>query len=135
MGLKKRTKVNAEFSMSSLTDIIFLLLIFFMLTSTLISPHSLNMKLPGGGNPSTSDSSPPEIEISRSGQYKLKGRRVKEPIKDNLIALLRKEDRANGSKTLDVIVSPERNTPIEHLVLVLDIFSKLGIEPIVAVEE
>lgn len=36
MGLKKRNKVNAEFSMSSLTDIIFLLLIFFMLTATFV---------------------------------------------------------------------------------------------------
>jgi len=36
MGLKKRSKVSAEFSMSSLTDIIFLLLIFFMLTSSLV---------------------------------------------------------------------------------------------------
>ena len=36
MGLKSRNKVSAEFSMSSLTDIIFLLLIFFMLTSTLV---------------------------------------------------------------------------------------------------
>ena len=36
MGLKRRNKVSAEFSMSSLTDIIFLLLIFFMLTSTLV---------------------------------------------------------------------------------------------------
>ena len=38
MGLKQRNKPNAEFSMSSLTDIIFLLLIFFMLTSTLVKP-------------------------------------------------------------------------------------------------
>jgi len=135
MGLKKRSKVSAEFSMSSLTDIIFLLLIFFMLTSTLVSPHSLNMKLPGSGNPGTSDSNPPEIEISRSGDYKLNGRRVKAPVKDNLVRLLREEDRKNGSKKLDVIVSPERNTAIEHLVLVLDIFSKLGIEPIVAAQE
>ncbi len=37
MGLKKRNKVSAEFSMSSLTDIIFLLLIFFMLTSNLVT--------------------------------------------------------------------------------------------------
>ena len=36
MGLKKRSKVNPEFSMSSLTDIIFLLLIFFMLTSSMV---------------------------------------------------------------------------------------------------
>ena len=43
MGLKKRGKVSAEFSMSSLTDIIFLLLIFFMLTSKLvvIDPYEL----------------------------------------------------------------------------------------------
>jgi len=43
MGLKKRGKVSAEFSMSSLTDIIFLLLIFFMLTSNLvqIDPYEL----------------------------------------------------------------------------------------------
>ncbi len=135
MGLKKRSKVSAEFSMSSLTDIIFLLLIFFMLTSTLVSPHSLNMKLPGKGNPSTSDSSPPEIEISRSGNYRLNGRSVKKPVKDNLIAQLRQLDRDNGSKKLDVVVSPEKNAPIEHVVLVLDIFSKLGIEPIVAAEE
>ena len=47
MGLKKRSKVSAEFSMSSLTDIIFLLLIFFMLTSSLVAPNALNLKLPG----------------------------------------------------------------------------------------
>nr|MBS0038016.1 biopolymer transporter ExbD [Saprospiraceae bacterium] len=43
MGLKKRSKVSAEFSMSSLTDIIFLLLIFFMLTSSLVQ---INVDLP-----------------------------------------------------------------------------------------
>lgn len=43
MGLKKRTKVSAEFSMSSLTDIIFLLLIFFMLTSSMVQ---INIELP-----------------------------------------------------------------------------------------
>lgn len=43
MGMKKRNKVNAEFSMSSLTDIIFLLLIFFMLTSSLVQ---INVELP-----------------------------------------------------------------------------------------
>ena len=41
--MKKRNKVSAEFSMSSLTDIIFLLLIFFMLTSSMVQ---INMPLP-----------------------------------------------------------------------------------------
>ncbi|MFM9952070.1 MAG: ExbD/TolR family protein, partial [Saprospiraceae bacterium] len=47
MGLKKRSKVSSQFNMSSLTDIIFLLLIFFMLTSTVVAPNALNLKLPG----------------------------------------------------------------------------------------
>ncbi len=43
MGLKKRSKVSAEFSMSSLTDIIFLLLIFFMLTSNFVKIDPFEM--------------------------------------------------------------------------------------------
>ncbi len=38
MGLRKRSKVESGFSMSSMTDIVFLLLIFFMITSTLVTP-------------------------------------------------------------------------------------------------
>ena len=46
MGLRSRNKVNPNFSMSSMTDIVFLLLIFFMLTSTLVSPNALKLLLP-----------------------------------------------------------------------------------------
>ena len=46
MALKPRNKVNAGFSMSSMTDIVFLLLIFFMVTSTLIAPNALKLLLP-----------------------------------------------------------------------------------------
>jgi biopolymer transport protein ExbD len=42
MGLKKRSKVDSGFSMSSMTDIVFLLLIFFMITSTLVTPVANN---------------------------------------------------------------------------------------------
>ncbi len=50
MALKKRNKVSAAFSMSSMTDIVFLLLIFFMVTSTLISPNALKLLLPKSSN-------------------------------------------------------------------------------------
>ncbi len=41
MGLKKRSKVESGFSMSSMTDIVFLLLIFFMITSTMVTPPAI----------------------------------------------------------------------------------------------
>ncbi|MFV0289679.1 MAG: ExbD/TolR family protein [Mangrovibacterium sp.] len=50
MPLKKRSKVDASFSMSSMTDIVFLLLVFFMVTSTLISPNALKLVLPESNN-------------------------------------------------------------------------------------
>ena len=50
MALKKRNKINASFSMSSMTDIVFLLLIFFMVTSTLIAPNALKLLLPQSNN-------------------------------------------------------------------------------------
>jgi biopolymer transport protein ExbD len=46
MALKSRNKVSAQFSMSSMTDIVFLLLIFFMLTSTLVTTNALDIVLP-----------------------------------------------------------------------------------------
>ena len=46
MALKRRSKVNAEFSMASMTDMIFLLLIFFMITSTVVVPNAIKVVLP-----------------------------------------------------------------------------------------
>lgn len=48
MALKRRQKVSPAFSMSSMTDLIFLLLIFFMITSTMVSPNAIKVLLPQG---------------------------------------------------------------------------------------
>ncbi len=61
MALKKRSKVDAGFSMSSMTDIVFLLLVFFMVTSTLISPNALKLVLPESDNQTASK---PMVTIS-----------------------------------------------------------------------
>ncbi|MCD7978736.1 MAG: biopolymer transporter ExbD [Tannerellaceae bacterium] len=46
MALKRRTKINEAFSMASMTDVIFLLLIFFMATSTVVIPNAIKVTLP-----------------------------------------------------------------------------------------
>ena len=46
MALKRNTKIDSSFSVSSMTDIVFLLLIFFLVTSTLINPNALKLLLP-----------------------------------------------------------------------------------------
>ena len=46
--LKRRAKISPNFSMASMTDLIFLLLIFFMITSTMVSPNAIKVLLPQG---------------------------------------------------------------------------------------
>jgi len=52
MDLKGRNKVSASFSMSSMTDLVFLLLIFFIILSTMVSPYTLPVDLPNSSNKS-----------------------------------------------------------------------------------
>ena len=128
MGLKKKTKVNAEFNMSSLTDIIFLLLIFFMLTSSMVIPNALNLKLPGKSNTtSVPKTKPYEIVISKDGKYYVNNKRI------SLVTLEKglkkvKSKRRNGR--VSIVISPNANTPNESVVAVMDIAYRLQIDAI-----
>ena len=61
MALKKGQKISSTFNMSSMTDISFLLLIFFMLTSTLVHPNALKLVLPQSKNQA---SAKPQTSVS-----------------------------------------------------------------------
>lgn len=50
MAIKRNLKVDAGFSLSSMSDLVFLLLIFFMITSTMVSPNALKLLLPRSSN-------------------------------------------------------------------------------------
>ena len=52
MDLKGRNRISASFSMSSMTDLVFLLLIFFIILSTMVSPYALPVDLPNSSNKS-----------------------------------------------------------------------------------
>ena len=119
MGLKKRAKVSAEFSMSSLTDIIFLLLIFFMLTSTLVAPNSLNLKMPGKGKPNSIPSDNlDEVKIDSKGRYYWNGKRVK---LDYLDKTLGRKARLKGRENYNFILAPDKRSPVESVVAIMDI--------------
>ena len=72
MGLKKRSKVSAEFSMSSLTDIIFLLLIFFMLTAATVQ---INFEIPES-NSRTVAPATMAVTLFLDGTYTFNGRNI-----------------------------------------------------------
>ncbi len=77
MGLKKGGKLSADFNMSALTDIIFLLLIFFMLTSGLVSPNAINLKLPSSSSSKAQSTRKPiTISLNEKDEYLFNGQAV-----------------------------------------------------------
>jgi biopolymer transport protein ExbD len=118
MGIKKRSKVTPSFNMSSLTDIIFLLLIFFMLTSSIIVPNALNLQLPG-----KKSSSPPSkaqnkvIAITTEGTYTLNGVPISLTGVENQIKSLRRTEGQGAA----IVVSPAAKASNEDVVAILDL--------------
>ena len=116
--------------MSSLTDIIFLLLIFFMLTSTLVAPNSLNLKLPGKSTakPRVSKSMD-EVRVGRKGEYYFNGRRMN---LGNLEETLARKDRLSDNKRrkYKMLLDPHERAPVESVVAVMDIALTLHIDAI-----
>jgi len=131
MGIKKRSKVSAQFNMSSLTDIIFLLLIFFMLTSSLVAPNALNLKLPSTS--STSTAAPDRVDdvrVSRSGSYFFNNKRRSLPDLERDLARL---SRRSGKPA--ITISPDKGTPTEHVVEVMDLAMRYKINGVLATEK
>jgi len=77
MALRPRNRVLDNFAMSGMTDIVFLLLIFFMLTSTLIAPNALKMLLPSRGQVTIQgESRVPTVTIYSGSRITVDGRTV-----------------------------------------------------------
>lgn len=130
MALKKRSKVSAEFSMSSLTDIIFLLLIFFMLTSTLVSPNALRLTLPSSSSKTVAPQSF-TISIKNNGSYYLNG---KEMSLGNIEQQLRVEFNKGAEKKPTVVIAADKTSQLNYTVQVMDLANRLGAQAIIATD-
>jgi biopolymer transport protein ExbD len=127
MNLRGRNKVSAEFSMSSMTDIVFLLLVFFLLTSPAITPDALDLILPKAKG-KTSNIQKASVSISKDGAYYVNKERVSEySIESELKKALA------GQEEPTVILRAEEGVPIEDAVFVMDIANRNNFKVVLAV--
>jgi biopolymer transport protein ExbD len=127
MNFRGRNKVTPEFSMSSMTDIVFLLLIFFMLTSTMVTTNALDLVLPKAKG-ITAKNQNISVSINKDLQFFIDKTPVQENDLENMI-LMNFADKEDKSLILRV----EEGVPIEHAVKVLDIANRNQIKVVLAV--
>ncbi|MEQ8689095.1 MAG: biopolymer transporter ExbD [Imperialibacter sp.] len=118
MDLRPKNKVDASFSMSSMTDIVFLLLIFFMLTATFVTPSGLPVNLPSSKS-STIVLQKVSVTISGDLRYYVNDKLVN---RNNLEMVLRNE---LAGKEGVVVLHVDKSVPTEHLVYVAGIATAL----------
>nr|WP_297784811.1 biopolymer transporter ExbD [uncultured Allomuricauda sp.] len=125
MKLKGRNKVSPEFSMSSMTDIVFLLLVFFMLTSN--APNALDLLLPKAKGKSTNTQNV-SVTIDKDLKYFVNNEQInKEYIEIELKKAL------EGQEKPTIILRAEENVAIKEAVNVMDIANRNSYKVILAV--
>ncbi|SEM15928.1 outer membrane transport energization protein ExbD [Maribacter orientalis] len=125
MKLKGRNKVSPDFSMSSMTDIVFLLLVFFMLTAN--SPNALDLLLPKAKGKSTNTQNV-SVSIDKNLQYFVNDQRINgEYIEIELKKALAGQDNPT------IILRAEESVAIKEAVNVMDIANKNNYKVILAV--
>ena len=127
MNLRGRNKVSPEFSMSSMTDIVFLLLVFFLLTSPAITPDALDLILPKAKGKTTNVQNV-SVSINKELQIYVDKERV---TTSNLEQTLK--SRLSGVEDPTIILRAEEGVPIEKAVNVMDIANRNKYKIVLAV--
>lgn len=132
MALKKRLKVEAGFSMSSMTDIIFLLLLFFVMASTMSSPNDIKLNLPQSGASSSTKSVVARVSIDDKGNYYVsRGNEDAQLIKPELLEKYILEMVAQDTTTY-IALHADQEIAYKEVVRVLDIANKHRLKLVVA---
>ncbi|MBR1706971.1 MAG: biopolymer transporter ExbD [Bacteroidales bacterium] len=134
MALKRNTRVDASFAVSSMTDIVFLLLIFFLVTSTLINPNALKLLLPKSTG-QVSAKATVSVSIKDWGDdtytYHVNGDQQPLPyeaVEDELVSLLQNEEDPTFS------IFSDQSVPVGEVVQIMNIAKRNHYKVILATQ-
>jgi len=127
MNLSTRSKVKTEFSMSSMTDLIFLLLIFFIITSTMVNPNAIKVLLPTGVVQTTS-TSPIEVAIDAETRLYVMNKEISyEGLEQALLA----ETKGKNPEEMSLALSADKSVPLEFVTQVMATAQRMKLRMII----
>ncbi len=123
MDLKPKHRIGVEMNNTTMSDLVFLLLIFFMLTSTLISPNAIKLLLPSSTSPRVlAPAKPVKIYIDEKLQYYIDGIPVDELKLAEQMTIRLKDSPPDAS----VVINADATVPVQAVVNIIDIVNQIN---------
>ncbi|ERI50863.1 ExbD/TolR family protein [Pseudomonas sp. NPDC077649] len=127
MKFRRKPRESVEINLASLIDVVFILLLFFVVTTTFTRETQLKVDLPeavSGTPPEQTELKQLEILIGTDGAFSVNGKALLESNLSNLMAALQKE--SDGDNSLPLIISADGKTPHQAVITAMDAAGKLG---------
>lgn len=127
MKFRRKPRENVEINLASLIDVVFILLLFFVVTTTFTRETQLKVDLPEaatGTPPEQTELKQLEILIAADGSYSLNAKQLLKSDLESLMAALQKE--SEGDNSLPLIISADAKTQHQAVITAMDAAGKLG---------
>ena len=127
MNFGRRRDENVEINITSLIDVVLLLLIFFMVSTTFLNPEHINLNLPEASKTAETREKPHTIDVTvdKDGHYYVDGKALANQQPETL--KLAMADAAKEGKDLPVMIHADAKTTHQSVINVLDVARQLGL--------
>ncbi len=130
MNLRRRHKISAEVNTSSINDIMFFLMLFFLIASTVVNPNVVKLLLPRSSTGKSVSKKQISISITKDLRYYLNSKEIPySSVEPEMIKLEKSADQ------ITIVLRVEKTVDIQHIVGILDIANKLKFKTVLATEK
>jgi biopolymer transport protein ExbD len=120
MAIKSQNKISTEFSTASMSDLVFLLLIFFMLTSTLVSPNAIKLLLPSSSSKTIAKQTT-TVYINDLNQFFVNETPASEVNMQQLLS-----QSLIGQNEGVIVLRADKSVPVQYVVTVIDAVNQMN---------
>lgn len=126
MKFRRKARENVEIGLTPLIDVVFILLLFFVVTTTFTRETQLRVDLPEAASGAPPEAEPKQLEvlIDAEGNFTLNGQALMVSDLNSLTAALNKE--SGGDVSLPLVISADAQTPHQAVVVAMDAAGRLG---------
>lgn len=125
MAIQTRNRLSTEFSTASMSDLVFLLLIFFVMTSTLVSPNVIPLLLPNSKSPNPIEVQTVTVYIDGTYNYFIDPKSNPNPIAEGeILGIL--STKLTGLDKANIVLRADKTVPVQNIVTVIDAVNQIN---------